>query len=284
MKDYKNPSFKIDLCSCYKVRYLFCMNLILVLLLSVLSVNAQTTEADKVKQYEFEADKFWGVDSYNNIYYSIDNVFFKRNINDTIATQQFKDFNLGTLSSVDIINPLSILLFYKESNAAVFLDNRLNELNRYSFNQIRPLRTISNAKLAGNRHLWLFNVDTQRLEVFDLSKNETTSLSIPINKKVIQLETSFRNAWLVLPDSIKKYDWYANHVKTYTGSFEKISSDNGQILALTNDGNYYINRNGDDFEKLNNIKEVSNSFYFIGQKLYIYELNNLYVYRITSKS
>ena len=261
------------------------MNLIFFLLLSALSVNAQSIEADIKEQYELKADRFWGVDNYENIYYSVDNVFFKRDIKDKIADLQFKDFNLGNLSSVDIINPLNLLLFYKNSNTVVFLDNRLNELTRFSFDQISPLRIISNAKLAGNRHLWTFNVDVQKLETFDLSDKRTTSSSIPINKDLVQLETNFRKAWLVLPNSIAVYDWYANRVKTYDDvKFQKIRMDDGQILALSDNGSYYINTQGDnDFMLLDQVKHPGDSFYFIDQKLYIYHLNKLLVYQITSK-
>ena len=259
------------------------MKLIFFFLLYSLLANAQSIDAKKINQYTLNADKFWGVDTYQNIYYSKNNIFFKQNPELKTTQQQFKDFSLGTLSSVDIINPLNILLFYKNSNTVILLDNRLNKLAEYSLNNISPLRTISHAKLAGNRHLWLFNVDTQRLEVFDLSKDQATSRSLPISKKLIQLETNFKKAWLVLPDTIKVYDWYANQIKTITRSFKKIKTDNAQILALTKDEKYFYSRKGDDFIKVTNIKVPGNSFYFTDQKLYIYAQQKLTIYQIVLK-
>ena len=247
------------------------------------SFQAQVIKADEMERYGLKADRFWGVDAYENLYYSRANTFFKRQKGDESLTYQFKDFNLGDLTSVDLIDPLRILLFYKDSNTVIFLDNRLNELNRISFNEIKPLRTISQAKLAGNRHLWLFNVDAQRLEVFDYANLETTSRSLPVNDSVLQLQSDFRKAWLVLPDAIRIHDWYANEVNSLDFSFERTSVRKGSILGRSADGNHFLIREGNERYKIKKIKEEVHSFYLAQQKLYIHDQKEVIVYKITPK-
>ena len=266
----------------YKVRYLSIMRYLLIILV-ISSVQAQDVKADELARFSLKAENFWGVDAYENLYYSSDNIFYKRNKGNKTHSFQYKDFNLGNLTSVDLIDPLRILLFYQDSNTVILLDNRLNEINRLAFNEIQPLRTITHAKLAGNRHLWLFNVDTQRLEVFDYTDLETTSRSLPVNDTARQLQTNFRKAWLVLPDSINIYDWYANKVKRLEVSFEIISIREGSIMARSADGNYYFRNEGNELMKVDKIKEEPHSFYLTDQKLYIYDQNEVIVYKITSK-
>lgn len=259
------------------------MKSLFIVYLFAFSVQAQSIEAEEIKHFKIVADHFWGVDTYENFYYSKGNVFLKHNNDQGTVNHQFKDFNLGSITSVDLINPLRIVLFYQDSNTVVLLDNRLNELDRFSFNEIRPLRTISHAKLAGNRHLWLFNVDSQRLEVFDYTDRETTSRSLPINTKINQLKTNFRKAWLVLSDSITIYDWYANQIKSISHSFDKIDISKNQIIGLSKDGHYYFKDKGKDFIKTRNLKLASDCFYLINQKLYIYRANKLTIYQLNQK-
>ena len=259
------------------------MKLFFIVSLLSFSIQAQSIQAEEIKQFKVVADHFWGVDNYENLYYSTDNIFSKRNNDQDTINYQFKDFNLGALTSVDLINPLKIVLFYQDSNTVVLLDNRLNELDRFSFNEIQPLRTVSHAQLAGNRHLWIFNVDTQRLEMFDYTDQETTNRSLPIKEPIRQLKSNFRKTWLVLPESIKVYDWYANQINTISHMFDKIELSKNQIIGFTKDGNYYIKNEGNDFIKVDHLNLASDSFYLMNQKLYIYQPNKLTIYQLTQK-
>jgi len=259
------------------------MKLIILLALVNFSVHAQRLSAEAVSYQKISADRFWGVDAYENLYYSTDNVLFKFNKEQDSILHKFNDFNLGNLTSVDLINPLKIVLFYQDSNTVVFLDNRLNERNRFSFNQIQPLRTLSQARLAGNRHLWLFNIDTQRIEVFDYIDKETTKQSLPINSNINQFVTSFIKTWVVLTDELRVYDWYANQIKTISKSFDQIAVHKHQVVGLSASGNYFYKEKGKDFIKLSNLKQDSESFYLMNQKLYIYQQNKLSIYQITQK-
>ena len=53
----------------------------------------------------------------------------------------FSDFSLGEISTVDLFNPLKLMLWYKNYNTMVVLDNFLNEIVRVNFNNINDYYT-----------------------------------------------------------------------------------------------------------------------------------------------
>ena len=148
------------------------------------------------------ADKFWGVDTYNNVYFSENNVFYKI---ENEKTFQYQDLQLGDLESVDILNPLKVLLFYKEANTVVLLDNRFNEVKRINFNVIPDYKTVDFARISKDNLLWIFNADLQQLELFDYDKLTTQSSSLPLKQNVLGLKSNYNYAWIHHPLGISTY-------------------------------------------------------------------------------
>ncbi|MDR9400446.1 MAG: hypothetical protein RI558_03400 [Psychroflexus sp.] len=261
------------------------MKVILILLMLSTLSYAQTYQADEIKRFPLQADHFWGVDAYKDIYYSVNNVFYKKAQNaDIDYVKEFKAFDLGPLYSVDLINPLKIVLFYQDSNTLVMLDNRLNELQRIEFNELQPLRTLAHAQLAGNRHVWLFNVNNQRLEVFDFTKNQTANLSLPVSADIYQMQANFKKAYLLSADQLFIYDWYANKIKSHSLEAQKIRLDGQQLVAYSPNNTYALLTDDFTIKPIQGIKEDSKSFYLADENLYIYTQNQLIIYRIKSKS
>lgn len=124
-------------------------SILLLFLFISFHLNAQVFEL--VSSAEFNATSFVGVDSYKNVYSIKDMVLYKKGPDGSFS---FNDFQLGNLSSVDIINPLKIVLFYEDTNTVLLLDNRLNLIERITFNNLVEFINISNATNAGNSKLW----------------------------------------------------------------------------------------------------------------------------------
>ena len=89
---------------------------------------AQAPKATLTKA--LQAETYIGTDAYTNQYFIDEMAFYKQGPDGTYV---FKDFSLGPLSKVDIINPLKMMLFYNQTNTVVFVDNRLNEVERINF-------------------------------------------------------------------------------------------------------------------------------------------------------
>src|SRR5690606_27875901 len=102
----------------------------------------------------FVADRFIGIDNFKNTYFIKDRVLHKRGTDGDFI---FNALQLGRITSVDIINPLKVVVFFQDTNTVVLLDNKLNEIERISFNNLRQFINVSTATNAGNNSLWIFN-------------------------------------------------------------------------------------------------------------------------------
>jgi hypothetical protein len=140
------------------------------------------------KTIALNADGFYGVDDFNAVYYQRNNVLYKKS---EAVIQQFYDVQLGELSTVDIINPLKVLLFYRDTQMVVILDNRLNERQRIHLSELQPYRYFNEARLAGERRLWLHDLDQNRIELFNYVTNEMVLTTPVMRMKVDQLHTDY---------------------------------------------------------------------------------------------
>ena len=96
-----------------------------IILIILFPVWVWSQQLSLVETLPLAADTFIGIDSYKDIYYIKDQVFYKKN---NINTFNFKDFQLGEIYSVDIINPMTIAVYYQDFNTVVLLDNKLSEI------------------------------------------------------------------------------------------------------------------------------------------------------------
>src|SRR5690606_27175418 len=68
------------------------------------------------------SDRFIGLDNYKNSYFIKDRVINKQGPDGNFL---FNDLQLGRITSVDIINPLKVVVFFQDTNTVVLLDNKL---------------------------------------------------------------------------------------------------------------------------------------------------------------
>ena len=134
------------------------------------------------------AEKFIGLDNYKNTYFIKDRVLKKQGPDGNFL---FNDLQLGRITSVDIINPLKVIAFFQDTNTVVMLDNKLNEIERINFNNLPQFLNVSTATNAGNSSLWLFNVDTQQLELYNYGSKLQTVVSQPFPGKLLSQASNF---------------------------------------------------------------------------------------------
>lgn len=228
-----------------------------------------------------EADVFVGVDDYANIYFIKNNVLHKKGKKETY---QYVDLQLGELSSVDILNPLKITLFYKDMNTVVFLDRHLIEIDRLRFNFLPNFRTVDFATTASNNNLWIMNVDSQSLEIYNYQQQEMVASSQPIASEIIDHESNFNFCWLLLKNSLERYNTYGTLVSRMAEvSLEAISENNGRLIGKTKEGFVFLEKNSTKFMPLNLAAENVRQFFLNDDKLYIFDgkLINAYQLNLT---
>ncbi|AUC78622.1 hypothetical protein CW736_04080 [Nonlabens sp. MB-3u-79] len=243
---------------------------------------AQGQKTDK--GFDLMADSFYGVDDFAAIYYGKNGAFIKKKGKET---QQFYDVLLGDLTEVDLINPLSILLFYKDTQTVVLLDNRLNEKQRISLNQLSPSRFYEHAKLAGERRLWLHDLDQNRLELYDYINNRTLISTAVLKDDISQLLSDYNFCHVVSKNYIETYNSYGSKTATMPfveGSlldydFESlIILKDHQVKVMRMDKEYRF-RESEITTRSISEKEV-NSLYLKNGKLYIWTGKRVDVYTI----
>lgn len=192
-----------------------CMRKVLFLLFFI-SISLSAQEPKLVSSIKLDADTFVGFDSYLSLY-SIKNMVLHKRGND--GAYIFNDYQLGDISSVDIINPLKIVVFYEDTNTVVFLDNKLNEIERIKFNELSEFVNIGSATNAGANKLWIFNVDSQQLELFDYRNHRKTTVSQPFPGKLISQASNFNYCYTLTENKIRAFNVYGSLL------FEKKSDD-----------------------------------------------------------
>jgi len=212
------------------------MKYLLFFILIPCSIWAQ--ELTLSEKYDLDADVFIGFDNYNSIYYIKDQVLYK---NDNHSLYNFNELQLGDISSVDIINPLNILVFYSDLNTVVLLDNHLNEIERINFSTISEFTNVSHASLAGKNQLWLFNIDTQQLELFNYRSQRKVVVSQPVNGEIISNASNFNYCYLLTDKNLSIYDIYGSLNSIYPmDGFEKMTFYNKNMITVKENELYYM--------------------------------------------
>jgi hypothetical protein len=195
-------------------------------------------ELSFTEQYDLDADVFVGLDNYNSLYYIKDQVLYK---DDHQTLYNFNELQLGDISSVDIINPLNILVFYSDLNTVVLLDNHLNEIERINFNMSSEFTNVSHAGIAGKNQLWLFNIDTQQMELYNYRSQRKIVVSQPVDGKIISMTSDFNYCNLLTEDHLLSFDIYGSLLSKYPmDGFEKMTFHKKNAITLKENELFFI--------------------------------------------
>lgn len=257
--------------------------LILFLLISQLSIAQSLAPIGTVL---FVADRFIGLDNYKNSYFIKDRVLNKQGPDGNF---RFNDLQLGRLTSVDIINPLKVIAFFQDTNTVVLLDNKLSEIQRLNFNNLPNFVNVSTATNAGSNSLWLFNVDTQQLELYNYSSKLKTVISQPFPGKLLSQASNFNYCFTLTEKKLRAFNSYGSILNEIPSEgYERIIQQNENLVALKENSLYYI----PDFAKRNeaishetvklSIPEITiKDLQLTNDFLYIYDGENLHTFKLT---
>lgn len=245
----------------------------------ITSFSLIAQELKPVSTALLEASSFIGVDAYKNTYYINERVLHKKG---TEGDFVFKDFQLGTISSVDIINPLKIVLFHEDTNTVVFLDNRLNEIERINFNNLPEFINISAATNAGNNRLWIFNVDTQQLELYNYRSNSKTTVSQPFAGKLISQASNFNYCFILTESKVLSFNIYGSLLsETEAKGFSIIAQQGDTLVAIKENSLFRYSENSFKPIKLPISENTIKDLFFTKEFLYIYDGKSLHTFSIT---
>ncbi len=228
---------------------------------------------------DLQTDQFIGIDSYGAVYHSKKNIFYKSWNN---REWQYGDFALGEITSVSILNPLKIILFYESSNSVVIIDKYLTEIDRINFNTITEFKSVSSVSAANDNNLWVFDTNTQQIALFDTTTDKTLINTQPINKIPTLQRSNFNYCWVLTPGILSQFNIYGSLIARHENiDFIDFTTINNDLIALKEDGLYYVSTATAEMEKLNLPEIPIKQFYVTNEILYIYSQSMIYSFDLT---
>jgi len=144
---------------------------------SISAVAQKIIPVQFINSTSLPSTKIIGKDAFGDFYFLNDNVFTKTS---ALQKWEYKNVALGKIHKVDILNPLQLVLLFKDFNAVVFLDNQLNETNRILGNSLETPISFEYTGLASGNQFWFYDVFSRNIGLFQIKNNSYRWLSTPL--------------------------------------------------------------------------------------------------------
>jgi len=241
----------------------------------------QNLKVVPISTQKIDADIFVGFDGMENLYYIKNNVFFKKNKEES---WQYKNISLGKITKIDIQNPLKVMLFYENFNTIILLDNQLSEIQKINLSENDvPIMATATGIASGNR-LWIYNSLTQEIGLFDYLKNTFQSITPSFQGNLKHYESDF-NTFQWIDNNL---NWYSCDVfgKITTlgkvSDFEQIQAVTTQAVVFSKEGSLCIqDLRKNKIYSIENIEKSFKNFYYKDQILAIFTNQGITNYKIS---
>lgn len=243
--------------------------------LFILGQNSITIEL--IDSVTIKTEKFVGKDIYDNYYSISQNTFIKQNKSQKL---NYQNLALGNIHSVDYSNPLLIVLFYKDFNYIVLLDQQLNEVQKISGNEHGLIFEIIG--LARQNSLWFYDTTSQKFGIYNFKENSFKFISTYLPTKIISWKSTY-NSFIWITDNSTIFSI------NYFGKIKNIGNAEISVSTFIIDESQYIFKRDNTlyFQAFENISEIvipqksfENFCYkdgilsiFTNDKVYNYKLN-----------
>ena len=257
-----------------------------ILILSVVPANTQS-EFQFLGKLDTECSQFT-IDPLGNIYMICGQNIMKYD-NNLVKTGDYSNVYLGNISFADVSDPLRILLYYREFNQAVWLDNFLQELRspvRLDDLGIDQAILMCSSNLGG---FWIFDQLNNQLQYFDKNLKKIYE-SISLNSLIGEIKPSLiveknRMVYLYFPDAgVFTFDQFATYSRTLP-----VYPDN--LFQVTDESIYYLQNGSFNRYNLNSFREenvilpdtVSLMTVLIrAEYIYIHKQDGVFIYKSSS--
>ena len=228
--------------------------------------------------------RYVGTDAFGWTYTITDNEFRKEN-NDRIV--KYKSLQLGDIYRVDLQNPLQIVLFYKDFNTAVLLDNQLNETARINFSDLTELTQpiiAEAASLASQNRLWVYDITTQQIGLYDPAQNNFKTITPQLSDGIKYYQSDYNYFyWIDAAGKVYRVNLFGK--VSFLGSVQEYNQiqfvSPSQVLLKKDEALFLYNLISQSSKRIE-IKEKSfKSFHYKEQILSIFTNSDINQYKIT---
>ena len=236
-------------------------------------------ETTPVKKTVLNAETLVGIDNFETTYYLNNNELFKTEKNKILFT--YSNIQLNYITTVNTFNPLKILVFYRDFNTVVILDNRLSEMFKIDFNTIQPFKDITHISTGNDNTIWIFNQNTQQLENYDFTTNNTRVRALPIQNEIIDLISNYNYCWLLTNEYLYTFNYVGSLLsKIKNTGFTRLIQVNGNLILQKENQLFYLAKDTEIFRELKIPKLLIKQFLVTDETLYIYDDEFLHQYRL----
>ena len=216
------------------------------------------------------ADRFISYDAYGQLYWINKSTLYKTGAQGNF---EFQELMLGPITHVDVQNPLTVLIFYRETNTLVYLDNRLNEKKRIDFNLIPEFPQAQWIFNAGSNRLWIMDQNSQRLWIYDTQKMQIIFESPPL-PNVIALKCRFNDCIAQTTEELIHLSLYGTITKRKAFNQGSLADYNDQFLIVSRENTLFdLNSNQAlNFPEIR-LENQINDLQLTQDFLYIYDSN-----------
>ncbi len=161
--------------------------------------------------------QFFCLDALNNVYITAKNNELTKH-SKGVQVGNFRNAVWGKPSSVDATNPSEIAVFYPDAALIIMLDQRLNNINNISLQNIFDNETAVICRSFDN-NFWLYHETAFRLKKIDGNANIMIDAErvpqVIQNHKPLQIAEHRTQVFLLLDDlGILVFDLFGNYLKT----------------------------------------------------------------------
>lgn len=253
----------------------------LILFVSVSLFSQEKIEFKHISTEKLNVDQMIGIDNFGVQYYISNAIFYKKD-NEKIIN--YSNVQLGEISTAKVFNPLKINLFYKDFNTVVVLDNRLAEITNIDFNTLSPLRQVTHISYFNDNTIWLYNQDSQQLEVFDYITKKSKGKSLPITGSVLDLTSNYNNCWLLTNTHLYTFSYFGSVISKLPHSgYTQLEENNDNLFLLKENTLYFKSKNDEEIRTLNLPELLIKQFFVTNESLYIYDGENLHQYQLKNQ-
>ena len=257
--------------------------ILFILIINFLCFSLQSQEvisAVKVSDTKLTCDIFLGFDNQKSIY-SLKNNILSKNSDSTIY--QYNNLGLGKITRVDFQNPLQIVVFYKNFNTVVLLDNQLNEIKKIDFNLKSTPVTLEAVALSSQNQIWIYDSISSKIGLYNINTDTFKWISTMLENPISYYESDYTHFY-----------WTDIHLNLYRisiyGAIEKLGilpnfdtiqfTKNGNSIYKTDDKLYYYDLTSKSSSKIAIDEKIISKFFFGDGILSIFTQNEITNYKI----
>lgn len=257
--------------------------ILFILIINFLCFSLQSQEvipAVKQSDTQLTCDIFLGFDNQKSIYSLKNNILTK---NSDGITYQYNNLSLGKITNVDFQNPLQIVVFYKNFNTVVLLDNQLNEIKKIDFNLQSTPVTIEAVALSSQNQIWIYDSISSKIGLYNVNTDTFKWISTMLENPISYYESDYTHFyWTDINLNLYRISIYGTIEKLgILPKFDVIElTKNGNSIYKIDDELYYYDLTSKSSSKIAIDEKIISKFFFRDGILSIFTQNEITNYKI----